>query len=317
MSIQQRFDRVKVLIAEPDKNNRDNIDTVIRNAGFRQIDHVRSWEDARTSIRLGSPDILILATEFPGEPDPCDVVHALRHHEYGGNPFIPIIMMTSAPEERVVRRIVNSGADDLFVMPLSSGHVIDRISALIKSRKPFVVTTDYIGPDRRSPEAKRGGIEIPLINVPNTLRARIVGGSEQSMLQQEIDDTIKRINQEKLERHAVQIGLLVELIVPAYERRIIDQNIRDYVDRLVFVAEDTSRRLLGTSYNHVSELCGSLLDVATRIKSAEFPEEKDVKLLKPLSQAIGKAFDIKDDVAAIAHKISERIRSKKGQEVSS
>ncbi|MCW8951607.1 MAG: hypothetical protein OQK53_02775, partial [Rhodospirillales bacterium] len=97
----------------------------------------------------------------------------------------------------------------------------------------------------------------------------------------------------------------------------IDQNIRDYVDRLVFVAEDTSRRLLGTSYNHVSELCGSLLDVATRIKSAEFPEEKDVKLLKPLSQAIGKAFDIKDDVAAIAHKISERIRSKKGQEVSS
>ena len=72
-----------------------------------------------------------------------------------------------------------------------------------------------------------------------------------------------------------------------------------FLKRLLYVAEDSRRRMVGTKYDHVSELCQSLIKVTTDIQAAGgSPESKDVKLLNPLSQAIQAGFGTGTDAAA-------------------
>ncbi len=82
----------------------------------------------------------------------------------------------------------------------------------------------------------------------------------------------------------------------------------DDLDRLYYVAGDTSRRMTGTQYGHVSNLCDSLIKVTASIRDNKFsPTAKDLQLLKPLSQAISSAFAVDEDVADLARQISASI----------
>ena len=73
----------------------------------------------------------------------------------------------------MVKKVIESGSDDLLPKPLSSGHLISRIEQLVQARKSFVVTSEYIGPDRRNTEERES--EITLLQVPNSLRVKVTG----------------------------------------------------------------------------------------------------------------------------------------------
>jgi hypothetical protein len=67
--------------------------------------------------------------------------------------------------------------------------------------------------------------------------------------------------------------------------------------------------MVGTKYDHVSELCQSLIKVTTDIRAAEgSPEDKDVRLLSSLSQAIQAGFGT--GMAVAARDISNSVGTK-------
>ena len=169
--------------------------------------------------------------------------------------------------------------------------MLEQVGILVRERRPFVVTCDYVGPDRRK-EAKRKS-DVPTLEVPNSLKTKATGPKEETdAVQRAIDEAIMDINLRKLERHAAQIAFLVDQIVPDLEKGVVDEPVRQFLKRLLSVAEDSGRRMAGTKYDHVSELCISLIKVTTDICAARgSPESKDVKLLSPLSQAIQAAFN--------------------------
>lgn len=105
--------------------------------------------------------------------DACQIFSAIRHNELGTNPFICIIGVAWSPKQALVNKIMGSGADVLIAAPISPSLILDRIEALVHSRKPFVVASDYIGPDRRFLDDR--GNEIELVEVPNSLRAKALG----------------------------------------------------------------------------------------------------------------------------------------------
>lgn len=308
------FEKVNTLLASPDLSAVKSLKVVMRDHGFREFKIGNGIEEITTEIGDVETDLLICEAVFP-EGDPCDLIHALRHHEIGGNPFLPVIMITGAPSQELVDKVINSGADDLLVKPISIGQLVERINILVHSRKSFVVTSDYIGPDRRN-KAHPDSSPIPLIDVPNSLHAKAVGGLSSVDSQQAIDEAIANVNLHKLERHAIQIAVLVEMILPVYQKGQATDMLPRYLDRLYFVAEDASRRLVGTKYDHVSELCQTLVSVTGGIRAkVENPDRKDVELLKPLSQAVRNAFDVTEDIAALARKISASVADRKDREV--
>ncbi len=65
--------------------------------------------------------------------------------------------------------MVNSGADDLLLRPFSTTLLGQRIEAHVERRKGFVITTEYVGPDRRK---EPGGGAIDLFDPPNSLKMK-------------------------------------------------------------------------------------------------------------------------------------------------
>ncbi len=170
------------------------------------------------------------------------------------------------------------------------------------------MTSDYVGPDRRKEAKRKSGF--PMLEVPNSLKVKATGQKEEmDAIQRAVDEAIVDINLRKLERHAAQIALLVDKIVPDLEKGVVDEPVQQFLKRLLYVAEDSSRRMVGTKYGHVSELCQSLIEVTTDIRAAGgSPESKDVKLLGPLSQAIQAGFST--GTAAAARDISISVGKK-------
>lgn len=308
------FDQVDILVIDPDRVVRSAIRNVLIDNGFRQVTMGTGMADITMKLRIGMPDLLISDIHLE-DGDFNQFVYKLRHHAIGTNPFLPVIATAWSPTTNDVRAIVQSGADDMITKPLSAGQILQRITTLIKARKPFVVTSGYIGPDRRKPGADHDrGEHIDPITVPNTLRAKAVGqkGMDVAQIQAQIDACIKKVNLEKLDRHSHQITWLVERIVPGMAFGPPDEATSKHLSRLLYVGEDVARRMVGTKFEHVGELCRSLIDVTQRIIDAgDFPPPKDVDLLKPLAQSIQRGFDESDTEAArAAREISDTVAAK-------
>lgn len=299
------FREVDVLIVDPSLNNRTMLANVMRDNGFHRMRYARTLSDIANAFEESMPDLMVCEADLPIAGF-CDMIYRLRHHDLGSNPFLPVIALTWTPEKETVRMVIDSGADDLLVRPLSASHLLSRVRALTVNRKPFVVTSDYIGPDRRRDNRES---KIPRVTVPNPLAYK-TGHQKMSIheVQQAISQTVAEVNLHKLERHAVQIDYLVKGIVPNLEKGQDDDITHRMLDRLLYVSEDTSRRLHGTKYDHVSELCQTLIKVTTTLLNA--PDKtgmKEVKLLTHLSDAIRTGFDSTQATAEAAREISRTV----------
>lgn len=326
-----RFENVRMLLADTNGQVRHSLKAALFHEGFREILDTASYVAVRDAVVRNIVDVMVMDVDLPGG-DVCELVNQVRHHKIGNNPFVVSILLTSDPTQDLVRRMVDSGADDLVVKPFSTENLLQRLKVLTRGRKPFVVTHDYIGPDRRK-APREGTLPTPLLEVPNPLRSKAVANSDSNSLQRLIDAAAARINQQKMERYSVQIGYLAERIAPFFvegqpkaRRGPEFEEVVQHIDRLRYIGEDLGYRMRGTPYAHVSELALSLIGIADRIRasidignhaaqgdpSVGFVDHRDVELLPKVAQALDRAFSADKGTAEAAHKISEQISGHMG-----
>jgi len=299
------FENIRVLVGDPNREVRDGIRGGLYGQGFRYIMVTDRMSAIETAVATNKVDLMVCDTELP-DGDLYDVVYKIRHNELGDNPFILVTALITAPTPKMVKKIFDAGCDDLIPKPISTGLLFERVLNLARNRKPFVVTSDYIGPNRRA-KLRPGTQQIPGIEVPNPLSAGSDTNAED--LQAEIDRVVNVLNEQKMERHAFQINYLVERIVPLYEDGTADESIVPHLDRLLYVSEDISRRLEGTRYQHVGELCQSMVNVVKAVRQAPLsPDRKDVALMPALAQAVMCAFRPQADVVALSRDISATVQ---------
>lgn len=240
--------------------------SLLQAEGFSGIVDVPDIRSLRTLLEGGSdpPDVVVLDADLEGE-DPCGLVRAIRHGKLGRNPFVTVIMTTSVASNERVRAIVESGADGLLVKPLSVNAVMERLVGLVRQRKPFIVTSAYIGPDRRKDPA-RGPSSIPLFDVPNTLRAKAEGHSaELATLDEVIARAQRQIDEEKRRRDAFQVSFLAGLIVSGTPALNDDSANREYLESLIDACDDLLDRLPGTPYAALVEMVTELRNLGQRM----------------------------------------------------
>lgn len=271
--------------------------------GYKSIEDFSEVKGLEHALGNGWPDLVIIDSALPGG-DSASLIEAVRYNRTGENPFIPVIVTLWDAQKESVGRIVGSGVDDLLVNPISPTQLMSRIDALVFNRKPFVVTSDYIGPDRR--DEKDRDNTIPAINVPNTLKQKANGEAvNYDSLRDVIGDVLVTINEQRLKRHSYQISFLVRLIHEGLEKGSADTRMKGFIRRLSDVARDMGDRLIGSQYEHVSDLCQTMIDTAGRIaRNPGNPEAKDIELLKPLSDALIVGFNPDKESAEMASEIN-------------
>ena len=165
------------------------------------------------AIRRHPPDLALCESQG-GDGDLCRTIQELRQGAAGFNPFIVIIVTAWEKSAALVTRVVNSGADDLLLRPFSTTLLGQRIESHVERRKGFVVTTDYVGPDRRKDLTRPSNVE--LFDPPNSLKMKAkdrLSAEETAMrLDTELRGAREKLNNEKLKRDAFQISILWRLM---------------------------------------------------------------------------------------------------------
>ncbi|MAG97332.1 MAG: hypothetical protein CMM08_11685 [Rhodospirillaceae bacterium] len=299
------YDKTRVAIGDVKTDSLNSVRHILRDIGFREIEVRRDAGSLQEFLHAADVDLLVSEVDLEGG-DAFEMINTLRHGGLGRDPFMPVLGFTWKATPDKVHRAANSGADGLLAQPAWEQRFRSAIETLVEKRKPFVVTTDYVGPDRRSEDDNRGGQKIPLIPVPNALRRTVTG----------LPDAVPfaaamvMIQEQKVERHAYQIGYLTKHITDTY--REIDQssNVAAQIAKLQSVAMDLMLRITDTKYAHQSELCRTLLGVSKELaKQPANPRLRDISLLAQLSLALQRAIHADDKATiAAAHDIAQAVK---------
>ena len=221
--------QIDCVLFEPETNVRHLLRDALSRLRIQNLQVFGHMEDVRKAFQAGNPDLLIAdATSLDSET--FKLVQSVRHSIVGGNPFIGIIITAFHPTGALLAKVTNCGADALLVKPVAFRQIQDRINGLIEQPRNFVVTSDFIGPDRR--KSPRDGSPIPLLEVPNTLRMKATSSFAKVDPHALIERSIRDINEQKLLRQAFQAAFLIEFAVPALSEGKADRMALDHLQRV-------------------------------------------------------------------------------------
>ena len=284
-----------------------SIRTVFQNAGFKDIQVIRDEIDSAAKIiRNGGCDLLLMEDVFE-EQSTVPFIRSIRQGEIGENIFLPIILMISENDASLIRSSINSGPDDVVIKPLSVSTISTRIVGLLKRNIQYVVTRDYIGPNRR-PKERTDPEKDGLIDIPNIIKAKAEGHHA-------VEEQIRRkINEANTKINAVRISIQGDQIHQLISDAIKDPaDFNGCIEEVRTVATEFSRRLRNTGLAHVSDLCRMLNVVTRRLQG--FDDKRNVELLVLLGQAIGLSFREDMDSRVQAMQVVDLVRAKFAEEM--
>jgi DNA-binding response OmpR family regulator len=250
------FDSVDALIYDPVAANRTATRAALYALGFRRTETVSTLEAFVESIQKNPPDIALC--EAQGAADElCAAIQQMRQGGAGHNPFIVIIVTAWEKSAGLINRVVSSGADDLLLRPFSTALLGQRIEAHIDRRKSFVITTDYVGPDRRKDDSRESKTE--LFAPPNSLKMKAKDKLSAEAIARRLDTELKsardKLHSEKLRRDSFQVCILWRLMQDV----LPSKGAPPELDRLSELVRSIERRSRDTEYQPALEWCESLL----------------------------------------------------------
>ncbi|HEX4637577.1 MAG TPA: hypothetical protein VH189_15440 [Rhizomicrobium sp.] len=207
------FDSVDVLIYDPVSSNRTATRSAMFSLGFRKTETVSTLEAFIDAVQTNPPDIALCEAQGAVE-ELCSTIQQLRQGSAGHNPFIVIIVTAWEKNTTLINRVVSSGADDLLLRPFSTALLGQRIETHVDRRKGFIITTDYVGPDRRRDGGRAANVE--LFDPPNSLKMkakdRLSGDDIARKLDAELRVAREKLTTEKLRRDSFQVCVLWRLL---------------------------------------------------------------------------------------------------------
>jgi CheY-like chemotaxis protein len=215
---QTSFEGADALVFDPVATNRGTARTALSMLGFRQVTATSVFDEFQSLVASRLFDLLVVdVTQDPSKM--CGMVRTIRAGHAAANPFQHIILMAWKLEGDLVQHALNCGADDLITRPFSVDFLGARIRAHAELRKAFVVTSDYIGPDRR--RARMPQPASNLFNVPNTLLAKAHDPAwfedEGKSAQDKIKEAVSKVNAERARKDVFQIAFLMHFLRESWD----------------------------------------------------------------------------------------------------
>lgn len=251
------YDTADTLIFDPVAANRTATRSALYNLGFRRIEAVGAIDALAESMRRRPPDLAICETQGAVE-ELCALIQELRQGGNGYNPFTVVIVTAWDQSLGLVERVINSGADDLLLRPFSTTMLGQRVATHVERRKGFVITSDYVGPDRRRDSARPSNAE--LFDPPNSLKMkaleRLTSEEASQRLDLELKEAREALFREKLRRDAFQICVLWRLM---QEHAFNKEKFEIDLAKIKAVTKAVARRCLATDMDVAVDWCESVL----------------------------------------------------------
>lgn len=292
------YHHVRVQIGAHDPHILQAARSALYHLGCREIAFTGDLGELRSAIATAPIDLLIVCTGMGAGV--FQTINQLRHGELGKNPFLPVVGITTLPTVESVQEAINCGIDDLLPYPWTTGYLDERLEKLIAGRRPFVVTSDYIGPDRRA-ALRPGHQPVEPMAVPNPLRAKALERVSDADLAREIEAAAAIVNTDKIRRLAELVVRLVnELENRAADGEAMSALSEACLDKMLNGTASILKRITGTSYAPAATTCRTLERTAQSLKDGmEVGAPPDAALLRPLADRFVTEFQVDPVVATI------------------
>jgi CheY-like chemotaxis protein len=264
MAAAYTFSALRSLVAEPNRQVRDGVRSGLQRHGLREIVDCDSALRAHEYLSQHPFDLIIMDADLE-DSDVYGMVRLIRDKKLGKDPFSNIILFANPPDGERARRLVDSGADVIIVKPVAVSLLYTKIGQLIESRKPFVVTSDYIGPDRRA-APRPGTMVVPQIEAPSSLKQRALGKVDDALHFRAVNNVWAGVSTQKIERQIFQVGWLLDRIFPDGRTLGADLDVLKFAQHLVMVAGDLLDRLVESKKSDLAPICQSLKENARQVR---------------------------------------------------
>ncbi len=247
------FGTVEAVVYEPVSSSQDVTRECLGALGIVQVAFVTTLEELRTALTVRTPDILLCDVDRNAHQVHA-LVQALRRSAATPNPFLTVVGLTWSQEEDVASGLRDAGADDVLYRPLTADSLAECLVNQIERRKKFVVTADYIGPDRRRDPSRSGEECFEVVNSLN-LKSLDLGVGCVKLLKQELRLSRAMLNAQRLRRNAFQLCVQWRLLE---RRRAGAPDFREALQRMHAISTDTVSRLSGAGHAAALQYCAAL-----------------------------------------------------------
>ena len=280
-----RYELASAAVYDPIAMNRNATRNVLYALGFREIESYAALEDLRRAMATRDFDLILTEAPTAGEPV-YDYISRVRRGERGNNPFAILLITTWQAEGGMVRQALDCGADDIICRPFSTATLGERIRTHVLNRKGFVVTSDYIGPDRRTDTVRSG---VKPIAVVNSMRLKAVEGmsgqAAQAATQMAVEEGRHAVNEERMRRAAFQIGVIAGFVVGQIDSGIEGAVRFADLEKIYAIATDLSLIATAENATPVFKTAITVADVA-RLSMDGNDLARNAKILVQLSVAL-------------------------------
>ncbi|MGP1274594.1 MAG: response regulator [Caulobacterales bacterium] len=287
------YKRASVLLFDPVGVNLRNTRYALHEIGFREISCLSSMAEFKRRLEDTSPD-LIVAELVNNENELLRAVRAVRSGELGRNPFVVFVFTSWVRDGNVIKQAIDSGIDDVIIRPFSTAFAEERIRTLVRARKPFVVTSDYIGPDRRK-DIDRGIGAGNRIEAPNTLQ--VVTECDDSAVDEAnrwIAEARRTVEMERIRRLCMRMTVGVEVGV----RELNSGNVAVLdLEDLTRTAKELRLRLARQNAGEASRIAFALYQVCEELMSDGGFTLANLNLVKELAMGVLAAYSGGEGVA--------------------
>lgn len=302
------FSQVEAAIIDSQHNTLRLLRELLARLNLKNVATFSTVSDAAPLLTSATPDLLLVDVDGE-EAEALKFVRTLRNEPGTPNPFSCVILTTWQPTPVLLMRVANTGADDLLVKPVSPKQIQERVASLVDSRKKFVVTADYTGPDRR--KSPRDGTQVPLLDVPNTLRLKATGQWSTVAPRKMTLEAISRVNEQKRLRASVQAAFLIEFAMPGLTRSPIDRMAVEHLGRVPGMVDELLRRLPDVGDHSAVNAAGrELKRIAEHLRAeadAGTVDGREVAHAQELSRALMQAADPNRPLDSMVREVSAAV----------
>jgi CheY-like chemotaxis protein len=284
LALKWGYDALRTLIALPDPVVRKTLRKTLQTEGLLHCREIAELPVLIDHLGRTEPDLLITALD-EGAWDTADLIRQIRNSTLGRNPFMVVITLLQAASPALVGRAVNAGADDLLLAPWLGRLVLDRLDNFAQGRKPFLITHDYIGPERRS-FYREGQPPPPTVEVPNPVQWLSAGNDDRALYRRKIEQALQMVNLRKIKSCGGQLRFLADRAVENFAKgghAAILPTIRALLD----AADEMMHRAANTDFAPAIELTSSLRTLCHRLmREDRTPRTEEVAVLPSLADAV-------------------------------
>lgn len=284
MALKWGYDALRTLIALPDPVVRKTLRKTLQTEGLLHCREIAELPVLIDHLGRTEPDLLITALD-EGAWDTADLIRQIRNSTLGRNPFMVVITLLQTPSPSLVSRAVNAGADDLLLAPWLGRLVLDRLDNFAQGRKPFLITHDYIGPERRS-FYREGTPPPPTVEVPNPVQWLSAGNDDRVVYRRKIEQALQMVNLRKIKSCGGQLRFLADRAVENFAKDG-HAGILPTIRTLLEVADEMVQRAANTDFAPAIELTSSLRALCHRLlREDRTPRTEEVAVLPSLADAV-------------------------------